>query len=465
MAGPAASTATLDHPPVAVRAAVRETLVAAPVYAELKEEERRDIAHALVRIAHAAKLLDDEAAPVSARPPVARAMNAADEYGGSAVDSIAATTRNTIAAISFPRFVNELITGVFRAMNDSAQQQLQQYVELVRGVSQSLDGFASMGGANDDMAKRWLAEQFPQSFAIEEPDPDDLPRPGQVPDPDDEPEPIRLISRGAPPNSDAIRAALSLEPGEAVPSGSPQELIPFVRRSLARNRQQMLATMVQMGMQRIVIDSGKITASMKFRIDATSAAAEQSHTGFDTRTTIGASASGGIGLWSASASVNSTIGYVQTSDVQTREEVTASAELNSGVELHFRTDQVPLDRIASEQTVERLTLNTLNPTREAEIAGDVARTRIAADQAIEVARAARPAPAPTAALAPNPAVAAPVVPAPNPAVAAPRPPAPNPPVAAPVVPAPNPPVAAPVVPAPNPPVVVPAPNPAVATRP
>ena len=407
MADPAASTRTLDRPPAAVRAAVRDTLVAAPVYSELKESERRDIAHALVRIAHAANLLDEEAASQSAKPPLAGALNAADEYGGSAVNSMASTTRNMINAISFPRFVNELITGVFRAMNDSAQQQLQQYVELVRGVSQSLDGFASMGGGNDDMAKRWLAEQFPQSYAIEEPDPDDRPRPGEVPDPDDEPEPVRLIPRGPPPSADALRAALSLEPGEDVPSGGVQELIPFVRRSLARNRQQMLATMVRMGMQRIVIDSGKITASMKFRIDATSAAAEQRHSGFDTRTTIGASGSAGFGWWSASASVNSTIGYVQTSDVQTKEEVTASAELNSGVELHFRTDQVPLDRIASEQTVQRLALNTLNPTREAEIAGEVARARISADQAIETARAARPAPSPTAALAPNPAVTAP----------------------------------------------------------
>jgi hypothetical protein len=39
--------------------------------------------------------------------------------------------------------------------------------------------------------------------------------------------------------------------------------VPFVRQSLARNRQQMLATMVQLGMQRIVIDSGRINASMR----------------------------------------------------------------------------------------------------------------------------------------------------------------------------------------------------------
>ena len=179
---------------MAVREAVRDTL----------------IAHSLIRIAHAAQLLDEELAATPAKQPVARAMNAADEYGGTAVNSMASTTRNMVAAISFPRFVNELITGVFRAMNDSTQQQLQQYVELVRGVSQSLDGFAAMGGGNDDMAKRWLAEQFPQSFAIEEPDPDDRPRPGERVDPDEEPEPIRLISRGPPPNSDALRAALSL---------------------------------------------------------------------------------------------------------------------------------------------------------------------------------------------------------------------------------------------------------------
>jgi hypothetical protein len=72
-----------------------------------------------------------------------------------------------------------------------------------------------------------------------------------------------------------------------------------------RNRQQMLATMVQMGMQRIVVDSGRISAGMRFHIDASSAAAEQRHSGFDTRTTIGASGSVGFGWWSASASLNS----------------------------------------------------------------------------------------------------------------------------------------------------------------
>ncbi|QNQ09671.1 hypothetical protein [Sphingomonas alpina] len=393
----APATAALAQPPGHVRAVVHDALTQAQGFEQVAPDDRRTIANALVRIAHAAKLLEEESsapAPARAAAPVARAMDAEEHYGGSAVEGMAGTTRRMLQAISFPRFVNELITGVFRAMVETNQQQLQQYVELVRGVSQSLDGFSSLGGSSDDPAKRWLAQQFPQSFAVEEPEPPD---PRDVPDPEDEPEPVRLTTRGAPPSADAIRAALSVEPGTAVPTGA-QELVPFVRASLARNRQQMLATMVQMGMQRIVIDSGRINASMRFHIDASSAAEEQSHSGFDTRTTMGASASGGFGLWSASASVNTTIGYVRTDDVATREQTNASADLNSSVELHFRTDQVPLDRIASEQTVERLRLNTLNPERELSIAAETDRARITADQAANTARAANRPPA----LAPTP---------------------------------------------------------------
>jgi hypothetical protein len=363
----------LDRPPDEVRTAVKAAL---PLTEALSHDDRRTIANSLVRIAHAARLLDQEARPQG----VARAFNAADEYGGTAIDRMAPTAQKIIQAISFPRFVNELIIGVFKAILQTNETQLQQYVQLVRGVSQSLEGWESLGGNSDDPAKRWLAEQFPQSFRIEEPDPDDRPEPGEPP------EPLQLISLGSPPSEKALRAALNLEPDAEVPSGGGRELIAFVRRSIAKNRQQMLATMVQMGMQRLVIDSGRISASMKFHIDAASAAEEQAHSGFDTRTTIGASASGGFGLWSASGSVQSTIGYVRTDDLTTREATNASADLNSSLELQFRTDQVPLDRIASEKTVERLRLNTLNPEKELQIAAETERARIAADERIAKAR-------------------------------------------------------------------------------
>jgi hypothetical protein len=396
----AATASEYSAPPPHIRQTIREQLTQAKEFGALDEADRRDIAHSLVKIAHAAKLLDAEIETKKAAAPASQAMTAGERFSGAAVDRVASSTRQILDAISFPRFVSELINGVFRAMVETNQAQLQQYVELVRGVSQSLDGFTAVSG-NDDMAKRWLAEQFPASFAIDAPDPDD------PPDPDDEPEPMRLRTLGAPPETDALRSALGLEPDAVMPSsGSPQELIPFVRQSLARNRQQMLATMVQMGMQRIVVDSGRISAGMRFHIDASSAAAEQNTSAFDTRTSIGASASGGIGLWSASASVNSTIGYVSTNDTRTSEDLNASADLTSSVELHFRTDQVPLDRIASQNTVQRLAMNTLNPEREIELNRQMDDARLSRRGELDTARASRAAPA----LAPTPAATAPAAP-------------------------------------------------------
>lgn len=397
MGAAVAPAAQLARPSAETRHQVREALTAAPEYHRIDPPMRREIAHELVRIAEAARLLEQDAGPrhppaVAARagPASAAAMNAGSEFSGTAVDRMAGATHTVLDAISFPRFVSELINGVFKAMVETNQQQLQQYLELIRGVSQSLDGFSSLGG-NDDAARRWLAERFPGSFRIEDPnaEEDDLPA---MEDEEEEREPLRLVSAGPPPGVEALRAALSLEADAEVPSGGGEALVPFVRSALARNRQGMLATMVQMGMQRIVIDSGKITAGMRFHIDASSAAQDRQTSAFDTRTSVAASGSVGFGWWSASASMSSTIGYVRTSDTTTTEDLNASADLNSSVELNFRTDQVPLDRLASQATQQRLTQNSLNPTREAELQAQAEAARQQRYQARDAARAGRTAP-------------------------------------------------------------------------
>lgn len=406
MARPPTPSQELARPSVETRCQVRDALAAAEEIAPLDAPTRTELAHALVRITEAAKLLEKEACagpgpaepspiqparePEEAPAPPAAAMNAGEEFSGTAVDRMAGATRNVLEAISFPRFVGELVNGVFKAMLDTNQQQLQQYLELIRGVSQSLEGFSSLGG-NDDAARRWLVERFPASFAIEgeEAEDDDFP----AMDDDDGPEPLRLISVGSPPSEEALRAALSLEADAEVPSGGGEALVPFVKRALAGNRQGMLATMIQMGMQRIVIDSGKITAGMRFHIDASSAAEDRQSSAFDARTDIAASGSASMGWWSASASMSSTIGMVRTSDTRTSEDLNASADLNSSVELNFRTDQVPLDRLASRMTQQRLTQNSLNPDRETELMLQAEQARQQRYQARDTERQGRQAPA------------------------------------------------------------------------
>jgi hypothetical protein len=188
------------------------------------------------------------------------------------------------------------------------------------------------------------------------------------------------------PSEGAIRTALGIPEGESVPSGSPESMVAPAMQALARNRQQMLASMVMMGMQRIVIDSGRLNASMRFHIDASSAASDERGSTFDARHTSEVGAQFTMGPWGASAKMQNTIGYVSTERTQTEEEINAEIDLSSSVELIFRTDYVPLERLAGTGDVNRIRVNALNPTEETRLATEA---RTAREERRSTARTAR----------------------------------------------------------------------------
>ena len=145
-----------------VRESVRDLLLSAPAFHELDPESRRSLAQALVTVCHAAvalireEALSDEAA--AARGPVpalATAQSAGTQFSGVAADRVAGTTRSILNAVSFPRFVTDLINGVFKAMLDSSSQQMHQFVDLLNNVSASLEGFTG-SQFSDNGARAWL---------------------------------------------------------------------------------------------------------------------------------------------------------------------------------------------------------------------------------------------------------------------------------------------------------------------
>ncbi|MGA1797157.1 hypothetical protein VH567_00080 [Sphingomonas sp. 4RDLI-65] len=467
-------TIHLTSPTPEVRGAVRDVLTASADFHALPPDARREIAGGLVQVAHTARALADESgAPLA----TAQAGGAGSAFSGVATDKIASTTKAVLNAVSFPRFVTELITGVFKAMNDSSQQQMQAYVELIRNVAASTEGFADaqVGVAG---ARAWLAEKFP-NFTVTGDDDDTSPEDRARMTPEERAEAaadrdrstrLALAPGASMPSEAALRAALGLGAAESVPSGSPEGLVSFARAAMARSRQQMLASMVMMGLQRIVIESGRISAGMRFHIDTRSAADDDRGSSFDTRTEAAASGSFGYGPWGASASVKSTIGFVTTEQTRTTEEINTSVDLNSAVELVFRTDYVPLSRLAGGGDVDRIRVNTLNPAEEARLATAADTTRSTrgsdADDARRTSLSARlAAPAGstlTAPPIPPPAVIPPASPPPPPAPPAAVPPAVVPPAAVP--PPAVPPAAAP--PAVVPPAAVPpARSPAASARP
>jgi hypothetical protein len=66
--------------------------------------------------------------------------------------------------------------------------------------------------------------------------------------------------------------------------------------------------------------------------------------------------------------MTNTIGYVSTERTQTTEEMNTSLDLNSSVEINFKSDYLPLNRMAGSATASRIRQNSLNPEAEEQIA-------------------------------------------------------------------------------------------------
>jgi hypothetical protein len=426
LAGMASPTAPPPDP--VVRRAVRQLLLSSESYLALDPARRAEAARAMVRVCQTATdLLKEEAEsdimvqaqqapredPATGRPPLAVAQaTAGEKFSGVATDKVADTTRKILNAVSFPRFVTELINGVFKAIVDSNQQQMQAFVDLITHVSASLEGFADTN-LGPDRARQWLIDQFPGSFEMEGgPDEDTDPR-----DRDEEAQEatIRLKEGASMPSEAALRTVLHLGPEETVPSGDPEStLLPFARRALARQRQQLLASMVMLGLQRLVIDSGRINAAMRFHIDTRSAATADEGSRFDFENKLEAKGSFSVGPWGAEAKMTNTIGYVSTQHDQTTEEMNTDVDLNSSVELIFRTDYFPLERLAGGGQVDRIKVHALNPEAELKLTSDERKSREASARQAESARSkdfdALLAPRPERA-APAPSATAPKAPA------------------------------------------------------
>lgn len=143
------------------------------------------------------------------------------------------------SAIDFPNFVAALISGVFQAIVDASVKQMEAYDELVKNVAQTVSQFVQDSISEDD-SRRFLAMTYPEYFEL---------------DPNPDCHTLRLRDHAHKP--EAIDR-LSFLPLQAPLHTLNQHeidriLVPSARRRLAAQRQQLLASMVLMGINRIVV--------------------------------------------------------------------------------------------------------------------------------------------------------------------------------------------------------------------
>jgi hypothetical protein len=297
--------------------------------------------------------------------PAATAPAASARRPGTEV--LGERARAALDAVDFPSFVAELIQGTFQAVVDATSQQVRDYARLVADLSRTVDDF-TRDNVSPNQARDWLTEQHPRDLTLVLPGPGSQEPPRVTPRDDAEPTPGWLADYG-------------LAGAELTPELAEGAVLDAARRRLGEERMRTLATMVLMGINRIVIDDGQLRAKLQFHARAREKV---------TAEVIAASGGQQAGIAGRGGSHSAVSTMVSTVDVNAQADISMKAELVGEVALRFRTETFDLNNFADAPTVALITRHSL--TRDG--------------------AAGRPAPgAPAPALPPGPASATPEPPA------------------------------------------------------
>ena len=281
--------------------------------------------------------------------------------------------RATLNAIDFPQFVASLIQGTFQAIVDASIQQMEAYAELLKNVALTVDQFMQ-DNVNDGMARDYLADRYDSVFTRDT----STAQPAlQVrDDAGDEPLPTFFQGLGFETPRDIDEEAID------------QVIVPETRRTMAEQRQQMLATMVLMGINRIVVDDGEINAKLQFHIDASETMALK----FDqTKTTVGNMAgTAGRNMFTGNGIM------VNTTSLNAQSDVNVRADLTGQVKVRFRSETFPLERFADSVAIQLINSRATVPTAPAPIQTATTTTKSGGDDGADQSAPPTPPPAPAA---------------------------------------------------------------------
>jgi hypothetical protein len=277
------------QPPVEARQAVKNLLTRSAAFSKLPVETQQKIAQDTVEIA--GYLAQPEGIPANKLPSAAALADADPNQThksyqdnlsqvnkvGSGFKAQAAMQGAQVAGVllkqvNFPTFVASLIEGVFHAIVHSSIEQMEAYGKLVASVSQTLNQFRD-DNVSENQGRDHVIDQFPDLFQLGTSDGGDFMGAGgggqpriQLKDGVDEDTALQRVNARLPTPVKSMD--LSSDENESA-------LVQSARTQLATSRQQLLATMVLMGINRIVVTDGKIQAKIMYDFQAKDSAKMQ----------------------------------------------------------------------------------------------------------------------------------------------------------------------------------------------
>jgi hypothetical protein len=370
LAAPARTPPGLTPESIArVRPLVRSMLTRIPSFTQMSQDEQNALANNMVKLL---AYMDDPngvvsetrervlpaAVPFAESPPpdaneqtrqhLSRSPGFAgkDFRAGAAeqgTDQIVRLVKN----VDFPAFVGGLVNNVFRVIVETSIEQMRAYGELVANVAKSADDYMSEN-IGVGQGRDYLANRFPDLLAVNV---------------DDNGKSRLSVTAD---DSEAALAEIHQTMGM---SGDPMtdidddenelKLVNTARLIMAKSRQQLLASMVMLGINRIVVTDGSIVAKVKFDMRAIDEAKRNYRaSAFDKQTSrnTNVSAFGGsfLGFGGGSVNVNEQ-GHVATVstavDESSESKLDLSAKLQGEVRVNFKSDYVPLDKMATPEMI------------------------------------------------------------------------------------------------------------------
>ncbi|MGE5047954.1 MAG: hypothetical protein ACM3PC_05260, partial [Deltaproteobacteria bacterium] len=293
--------------PDGVRRYVHETLLASESFEKMPRQEQDALANRLVKVLSyltdplaghphlkeaAKRSADAEAVPLAAAPLAAALADDKKKQPppfGPAAQAAPDIFKRFVDTVDFPKFVSGLIEGVYTSIVRSSIQQMEAYSKLMEAVVKSTPEFAR-DHVTPDQARGFLRDKFPTALKIED---GKLAMQDNVDD-KDKPD---------------FKNFLGLTEDLAVDDeDQEQKLMESAQLKMAKQRQQQIASMVMMGINRIIVTEGEIKASVIFDVTAESKTHTEGETGYDsTRTHYDAAHSEDSSFWGTSGSSSDTI--------------------------------------------------------------------------------------------------------------------------------------------------------------
>lgn len=254
---------------------------------------------------------------------------------------VAVDQATRLGEIGFTEFTTTLVTDVFDALVSANLRQMESYTELLRATGKTLQEYLTE--TRDEISgqeiMKWLGGISPRLLEADED--------GEVTLEGKELTAVEAQAlTQALPVEGASQAPPTLTAGQTVDAAAHAAIVNAVATRISADRYSLLKQMVNMGVLRLVVESGVIETRLTF--NTTGSSVSESATSNFTRSDFNVRASASTGRilsnWvNASASTAYNRMSVSTANASQRDVSGSQVQIFGRVQINFKTDYAPLN--------------------------------------------------------------------------------------------------------------------------